>query len=204
MGLIKRHAVSAAVVCLLVAAGLWLFYPGGPARWVFLAAGVAVLLLALILNAREAQTAMGTRTVRYGTGAAVMALLALGIVVAANAISFRHNTRWDLTENKRNSVSPQTIQVLRTLKSPVSAIAFFRSDTPGKKTAEDLLAQYATYSGGQFTWRLEDTHRPPAPPRPRGAASDGPGGRAMAPWCARAARPARSAPRRCWTPRRRS
>src|SRR4026207_1025537 len=135
MGLIKRHAVSAAVVCLLVAAGLWLFYPGGPARWVFLAAGVAVLLLALILNAREAQTAMGTRTVRYGTGAAVMALLALGIVVAANAISFRHNTRWDLTENKRNSVSPQTIQVLRTLKSPVSAIAFFRSDTPGQKNA---------------------------------------------------------------------
>jgi ABC-type uncharacterized transport system involved in gliding motility auxiliary subunit len=173
MGLIKRHAVSAAAVCLLVAAGLWLFYPGVPARWVFLAAGVGFLLLSLILNAREAQTAMGTRTVRYGTGAAVMALLALGIVVAANAISFRHSTRWDLTENKRNSVSPQTIQVLRTLKAPVNAIAFFRSDTPGKKTAEDLLAQYATYSGGKFTWRLEDTDRAPALARQYGVESYG-------------------------------
>jgi ABC-type uncharacterized transport system involved in gliding motility auxiliary subunit len=102
-----------------------------------------------------------------------MALLALGIVVAANAISFRHSTRWDLTENKRNSVSPQTIQVLRTLKAPVSAIAFFRSDTPGKKTAEDLLSQYATYSGGKFTWRLEDTDRAPALARQYGVESYG-------------------------------
>ena len=62
-----------------------------------------------INSLQEARTAMGTRTARYGTGAAVMALLALGIVVAANAISVRHNTRWDLTENKRNSVSPQTL-----------------------------------------------------------------------------------------------
>jgi ABC-type uncharacterized transport system involved in gliding motility auxiliary subunit len=116
---------------------------------------------------------MGTRTARYGAGAAVMVLLALGIVVAANAISVRHNTRWDLTENKRNSVSPQTIQVLRTLKSPVSAIAFYRSDTPGKKTAEDLLAQYKTYSGGRFEWRLEDTDKAPALARQYGVESYG-------------------------------
>jgi len=172
-GLIKRQAVTAAVVCLLVAAALWIFYPGVPARWVFLGLGVFFLLLSLVLNAREARTAMGTRTVRYGTGAALMAVLALGVVVAANAISVRHNTRWALTENKRNSVSPQTIQVLRTLKTPVSAIAFYRSDTPGKKTAEDLLAQYATYSGGKFTWRLEDTDRAPALARQYGVESYG-------------------------------
>jgi ABC-type uncharacterized transport system involved in gliding motility auxiliary subunit len=171
--LLKRQAVTGAVVCLLVAGALRLFYPGVPAQWVFLGLGVALLLLSLILNAREARTAMGTRTARYGTGAAVMALLALGIVVAANAISVRHNARWDLTENKRNSVSPQTIQVLRTLKAPVSAIAFYRSDTPGKKTAEDLLAQYTTYSGGKFTWRLEDTDRAPALARQFGVESYG-------------------------------
>jgi ABC-type uncharacterized transport system involved in gliding motility auxiliary subunit len=173
MNFLKRQTVSAAVVCLLVSAALWLFYPGVPARWVFLGLGAAFLLLSLVLNASEARSAMGTRTVRYGAGAALMALLALGIVVTANAISFKHNKRWDFTENKRNSVSPQTIQVLRTLKAPVSAIAFFRSDTPGKKTAEDLLAQYATYSGGKFTWRLEDTDRAPALAREYGVESYG-------------------------------
>jgi len=162
MSWLKRHTVTAAVISLLLAGALWLFYPGVPAQWVFLSLGAALLLLSLALNAGEARSAMGTRTARYGAGAAVMALLALGIVVAANAISVRHHVRWDFTENKRNSVSPQTIQVLRTLKAPVNAIAFYRSDTPGKKTAEDLLTQYATYSGGKFTWRLEDTDRAPA------------------------------------------
>jgi len=162
MSWLKRHTSTAAVVSLLLAGALWLFYPGVPAQWVFLGLGAALLLLSLALNAGEARSAMGTRTARYGAGAAVMALLALGIVVAANAISVRHHVRWDFTENKRNSVSPQTIQVLRTLKAPVNAIAFYRSDTPGKKTAEDLLTQYATYSGGKFTWRLEDTDRAPA------------------------------------------
>ncbi len=173
MSFLKRQTVSAAVVCLLVAAALWLFYPGVPAQWVFLGLAAAFLLLSLVLNAREARSAMGTRTARYGAGAALMALLALGIVVTANAISVKHNKRWDFTENKRNSVSPQTIQVLRTLKAPVSAIAFFRSDTPGKKTAEDLLTQYKTYSGGKFEWRLEDTDRAPALAREYGVESYG-------------------------------
>ena len=108
---------------------------------------------------------MGTRTARYGAGAAVMALLALGIAVAANAISFQHHVRWDFTENKRNSVSPQTIQILRTLKAPVNAIAFFRSDTPGKRMAEDLLTQYATYSGRQVHLAAGG-HRTVRPPWP--------------------------------------
>ena len=173
MSWLKRHTLTAAVVSLLIAFALWHFYPGVPAQWVFLGLGGVLLLLSLALNTGEARSAMGTRTARYGAGAAVMLLLALGIVVAANAISLRHSVRWDFTENKRNSVSPQTIQVLRTLKAPVSAIAFFRSDTPGKKTAEDLLTQYATYSRGKFTWRLEDTDRAPALARQYGGESYG-------------------------------
>jgi ABC-type uncharacterized transport system involved in gliding motility auxiliary subunit len=173
MRLLKRHTATAAAVCLLVAAALWLFYPGVPARWVFPGLAGALLLFSLALNAGEARSAMSTRTARYGAGAAVMALLALGIVVAANAISIRHHVRWDLTEDKRNSVSPQTVQILKTLKAPVNAIAFFRSDTPGKKKAEDLLTQYATYSGGKFTWRLEDTDRAPALARQYGVESYG-------------------------------
>ena len=50
-GLIKRQAVTAAVVCLLVAAALWIFYPGVPARWVFLGLGVFFLSQALLQNA---------------------------------------------------------------------------------------------------------------------------------------------------------
>jgi ABC-type uncharacterized transport system involved in gliding motility auxiliary subunit len=55
----------------------------------------------------------------------------------------------------------------------VNAIAFFRSDTPGKRTAEDLLNQYASHSRGKFTWRIEDTDRAPALARHYGVESYG-------------------------------
>ncbi len=198
MSWLKRHTLTAAIVCLLLAFALWHFYPGVPAQWVFLGLGGALLLLSLAFNAGEARTAMGTRTARYGAGAAVMAVLALGIVVAANAISLRHSVRWDFTENKRNSVSPQTIQVLRTLKAPVERDRLLPLGYAGQEDGggpahpvRDLLARQVHVAPGG--------HRPGARPGPAAT-----GSRATAPWCSRAARPGRSAPRRCRTPRRRS
>src|SRR6266436_2571183 len=41
------------------------------------------------------------------------------------------------------------------------ALALFRADMPGKRTAEDLLKQYAQASGGKFTFRMEDPDRSP-------------------------------------------
>jgi ABC-type uncharacterized transport system involved in gliding motility auxiliary subunit len=159
---VKDYAAAAAVLLLLGAGALVLFVPWLTRfRYALLICGGLLLLLSLVLNAREAQGVLARRTTRYGAGVAVLILLALGVVVLANALSMRHNTRWDLTENRRHSLSPQTIQVLRTLKAPVEAIAFFRTDTPGKRTAEDLFKQYASYSKGQFAWRMEDPDRAP-------------------------------------------
>ena len=35
MSWLKRHTLTAAIVCLLLAFALWHFYPGVPAQWVF-------------------------------------------------------------------------------------------------------------------------------------------------------------------------
>ncbi len=174
MNLLKRNAAWLGVLCLLGAGGVALFAPWLlRLRWALMIGGGVLLVLAIALNARETRSVLGRRGARFGAGAAVMILLALGVVVFANALSFRHSTRWDFTENRRNTLSPQTIQMLRTLKGPVEAIAFFRTDTPGKRTAEDLLGQYASYSGGKLTWRLEDTDKAPALAREYGVESYG-------------------------------
>ncbi len=174
MNLVKQNAGWLGVLCLLAAGALALFVPWlTRLRWILVAAGAVLLVASLALNAREARGVLGRRGTRYGAGAAVMILLALGVVVFANALSLRHSVRWDLTENRRNTLSPQTVQVLRTLKAPVEAIAFFRTDTPGKRTAEDLLGQYASHSGGKFSWRLEDTDKAPALAREYGVESYG-------------------------------
>jgi ABC-type uncharacterized transport system involved in gliding motility auxiliary subunit len=174
MSLVRAYAGWLGVLCVLGAGALALFVPWlTRLEYALLIAGGVLLLLALIANGGTVRGLLGRRAARYGAGAAVTILLALGIVVFANALSFRHNTRWDLTENRRNTLSPQTVQLLRTLKAPVQAIAFFRTDTPGKRTAEDLLNQYSGYSGGKFTWRLEDTDKAPGLAREYGVESYG-------------------------------
>ena len=174
MSVVKKNAGWVGALCLLGAGGVALFAPWLTRLWwALIIAGAALLVAAVALHAGEARSVLGRRGARYGTGAAVMILLALGIVVFANALSFRHSTRWDLTENRRNTLSPQTIQVLKTLKVPVEAIAFFRTDTPGKRTAEDLLGQYASYSGGKLLWRIEDTDKAPGLAREYGVESYG-------------------------------
>ncbi len=174
MSVLRRWAAPVALVLLLGAGALFLFVPWlERLRWALVIAGAVGLLVALALNAGQVGRALGRRSARYGAGLGAMVLLALGVVVLANALSVRHSTRWDLTETKRHSLSPQTVKVLQTLKMPVEAIAFFRSDTPGKRTAEDLFKQYASHSKGSFTWRMEDPDRAPGLARRYGVESYG-------------------------------
>ncbi|PYN04157.1 MAG: hypothetical protein DME07_04435 [Candidatus Rokuibacteriota bacterium] len=142
-------------------------------RWALAIAGVLLVLASLVARIEDFRGFVGRRTVRYGVNTAVALLLVLGATVVVQALSSRHSTRWDLTENKRFSLSPQTIQLLGGLKTDVSAVAFFRSDQPGKRVAEDLLKQYARYSNGKLTWRSVDPDREPGLARRYGIESYG-------------------------------
>ncbi|PYM14263.1 MAG: hypothetical protein DMD81_18435, partial [Candidatus Rokuibacteriota bacterium] len=143
------------------------------ARWWLVGAGVVLVLVSLLAHAGELSALFARRGARYGANTAVMVLLVLGIIGVVEAISYRHNARADLTENKRNSLSPQTIQLLRGLKTDVNAVAFFRSDQPGKRVAEDLLKQYSRYAGGKLTWKVVDPDREPGLARRYGVESYG-------------------------------
>ena len=162
MNFIKRWGMWGVVVCLLGAAALVLFVPWLiKLRFALLIAAGVLFLVTVAFNWREGASILGRRGTRYGASAALLIVIALGVAVLANAVSLRYNARWDLTENKRHSLSPQTVKLLQALKAPVEVIGFFRSDTPGKRTAEDLLKQYAQASGGKFTFRVEDPDRSP-------------------------------------------
>jgi ABC-type uncharacterized transport system involved in gliding motility auxiliary subunit len=132
-------------------------------RGFLLVAGALLVVASLLARIEDYRGLLGRRTTRYGVNAAVMILLVLGVTGLVQALAAQHSWRYDLTENKRFSLSPQTIQLLRTLKTDVSAIGFFRSDQPGKRVAEDLFKQYARYAGAdRFTWRVVDPDREPA------------------------------------------
>lgn len=157
----------------------WLFYVGLaalaaaviqpfalPSRarlwWALVIVGVVLIVLSVLPRLGQARSTMSGRTLRYGVNAAVMVVLVLGIITLVEAFSYRYNKRFDLTENRRNSLSAQTVQLLGNLKTDVNAVGFFRSDQPGKRVAEDLFKQYARAANGKLTWKVVDPDREPA------------------------------------------
>ena len=132
------------------------------ARWWLVAAGVLLVVAGLLTRVGDYRSVARRRSTRYGLNTAVTILLVLGIIGFVEALSSRHNARLDLTENRRNSLSAQTIQLLNALKMDVNAVGFFRTDQPGKRVAEDLFKQYARFAGGKFTWKVVDPDREPA------------------------------------------
>ena len=131
-------------------------------RWWLVAAGVLLVVAGFLTRMGDYRTVVTRRSTRYGVNTAVTILLVLGVIGFVEALSARHNARLDLTENRRNSLSPQTIQLLKSLKTDVNAVGFFRTDQPGKRVAEDLFKQYARYAGPKFTWKVVDPDREPA------------------------------------------
>jgi ABC-type uncharacterized transport system involved in gliding motility auxiliary subunit len=90
-----------------------------------------------------------------------MILIVFGIVVLIGAISMRHHFRFDLTETKRYTLSDETLKVLNSVKTEVSATAFYQENSADWKKAEGFLKLYR-YRNNNFKYRLVDPDRNPA------------------------------------------
>ena len=97
---------------------------------IVLSVGVVLLAAAAILRPDAIQTALSGRRTKYGSNALVMTLAFVGIVAVLNFLGQQHHKRFDLTENKDFSLSPQTIQILQSLKEPVHVVGFFTVGDP--------------------------------------------------------------------------
>src|SRR3990170_4406568 len=94
-----------------------------------------------------------SRQTKYGVNATLYGLAALAIVVILNLIVLRAPTRlgqyntnwqWDLTSNRRYSLSQQTIQILSKLDKNVQVLYFDRQNNFG--AVRDLLDQFPAQS----------------------------------------------------------
>jgi ABC-type uncharacterized transport system involved in gliding motility auxiliary subunit len=104
-------------------------------------AGLGLVLLYTLGQWRDIVDYFRRRQARYGALATVGVAVALGIVVAVNYLAARQNKRWDLTANRQNSLSEQTVKVLQGLESPVKFTAFDRQ--PELDRFRSRLQEYA-------------------------------------------------------------
>jgi ABC-type uncharacterized transport system involved in gliding motility auxiliary subunit len=122
--------------------------------------GAALTLFGLYRSFGVIKVWLDRRSTRAGLNVALMTLLLLGIVGLVEAISARHNLRLDLTEGRRYTLSDQTKKLLSELAKDVQVTAFFRSDQPDRRPADDLLRQYAERSP-KFRYEIVDPDRNP-------------------------------------------
>jgi ABC-type uncharacterized transport system involved in gliding motility auxiliary subunit len=113
---------------------------GTQAAWV----GLVLVVLYTLGQWREILDYFRRRQARYGAVAAAGVLVALAIVVAVNYLASRQNKRWDLTANKQNSLSEQTVKVLQSLTAPVKFTVFDRSTD--LERFRGRLTEYAYHS----------------------------------------------------------
>lgn len=79
---------------------------------------------------------------RYGINTAVVVVLAIGIVGIIQALSYSHNWRKDFTENKRHSLSEESLKVLKNLSEPVKVTVFVQTGSPVHERVAELFGLY--------------------------------------------------------------
>jgi ABC-type uncharacterized transport system involved in gliding motility auxiliary subunit len=136
--------------------------------------GLIVVGLALfaILDPERIRLALTGRQARYGSNALVMTLAFLGILVVVNYLVYHNSKRWDLTEDKQNTLAPETVSTLEELPEPVEAQAFF-TQRASPETATALLDQYKFAGKGKFDYRVIDPEGDPLAAQSAGITRDG-------------------------------
>ncbi len=163
-------------VALLVLAGGYYFVRRLFDGYVYagLVVGVVALLVSALLDPARVQRWLGSRQARYGGNVALMSLAFVGIVIVLNFLSYRHNKRWDLTENKQFTLAPETLQTLETLPQAAEVRAYYTSRTgTTRDEMQRLLEQYKEAGESHFTFRMIDPEADPASAKNDSVTRDG-------------------------------
>ncbi|MDQ7822754.1 MAG: GldG family protein [Candidatus Eremiobacteraeota bacterium] len=98
------------------------------------------------------------RAIKYELNAIVTTLIVVGILVFVMLIAYKHPKSYDLTKNRKHTLSEQTTKLLKSLTTPVKAIGFFNKGDEEK--AKDLLQQYR-YGSSKFSYEFVDPNKNP-------------------------------------------
>lgn len=125
----------------------------------FVSGGV-LIAAAAALNFRAVAAFSKTRSARHGANSLLVTILFTAILVVVQAISVRNTHRYDLTRNKRFTLSEQTVNLLERVRGEVKITGFFKRNTSRRQEAEDLLGLYAARND-EIRYELVDPDQKP-------------------------------------------
>jgi ABC-type uncharacterized transport system involved in gliding motility auxiliary subunit len=93
---------------------------------------------------KDRLTGRSGQRVLTGANFAIYTLIVLALIVLVNWFVNRHDTRWDMTPNKKYSLSEQTRKILKELNRDVTIYVFDREHSFGER--RDVLGMYSSAS----------------------------------------------------------
>jgi len=112
------------------------------------------------------------RQAKHGGNALILTLAVVGILVIVNLFVYNNNTTWDLTEDRVNSLAPETLEVLENVEIPVFAQAFYSTDI-STDSAGQLLSNFKRNADGLFAYEFIDPYQDPIAANQAGIDRDG-------------------------------
>ena len=100
------------------------------------------------------------RATRLGFNSLVMVALFAMILGIVAFLAARHSVRWDFSETKYFTLSPQTARVLRNLPRDVKATVFAGDQSPARAAYRDLFDSYKTHTA-KLTVEFVDPDKKP-------------------------------------------
>ncbi|ACK72753.1 conserved hypothetical protein [Gloeothece citriformis PCC 7424] len=134
-----------------------------------LVAGGVILIIWLGFLLISAQGFWGKRSTQVGTNAAISTLSVIAILGIINFLAVRYSTKIDLTENKIYTLSPQSQEIVKSLKEPVKLWLF---DNAPSSLDKELLENYRRYNSN-FEYEYVNPDQNPGLVRQVGAKSLG-------------------------------
>ena len=86
---------------------------------------------------------LSLKTTKHGMNMGTAILLVLVLLTAVNYIAYSRNKKWDLTQEKLNSLSSQTIQIAKGLDKELRLIGFFKDGQPEIQRTKEIFLDVA-------------------------------------------------------------
>jgi ABC-type uncharacterized transport system involved in gliding motility auxiliary subunit len=128
--------------------------------FVLIALGLAALAVHIALNLPSLKESFRRKSFLYSGNLLLVIVLVLAILVLANYFLSKNNYRKDFTAAKHHSLSDQSVNVLKNLKTDISFTCFFREGNYGRAALENLLKLYA-YHSGKIKYQFIDPDKNP-------------------------------------------
>jgi ABC-type uncharacterized transport system involved in gliding motility auxiliary subunit len=104
------------------------------------------------------------KTTMHGMNMGLMIILVIIILSLTNYIAVKRNVTWDLSQSKTNTLSDQSIQLVKALKSDLKIYFFYKEGTEGvdenRKAFRDIVKKYQDQSSRISLEFIEANQKP--------------------------------------------